>query len=279
MRACRLRVAPGGSGSAPGDAEWLAGQHQPVAAAGATGDGRVGTNVRCLHAVTVSVLAGDHRRPPAAAPPGPVTACGSRRPPDRPAALRRRAAPADHLPARARRSAVAARRRAVLGSGHAVHHPGPLRHPAAACQRDRAGRARCGPRPAERGAVPGGVAAAVLALARLPRHAGAVVARGRAHGHLRGGPDAVGRDGGRDLRPDLRAAGHRRLSPSRALRAVRDHGPGDHGRPQQRPVRARRTRRRPGLVGPGHPDVPPGSLSRARPARLGGRGGRAGQGR
>ena len=105
--------------------------------------------------------------------------------------------------------------------------------------------------PLERGTVPRGVAAVVLALAPLPRHTGAVVARDRARRHIRGRPDAVGRDGGLDLRPDRRATGHRRLPPSCAVRAVRDLGHGHHGRPVQRPVRACRARgrSRPGRVG------------------------------
>ena len=62
-----------------------------------------------------------------------------------------------------------------------------------------------GPLPEERARA--GVAAAVLALGRLPRHAGALLAGVGAGGHLRRHAAPVGGDGRRDLRPAGRAAG------------------------------------------------------------------------
>ena len=74
-------------------------------------------------------------------------------------------------------------------------HARPLRDAAAARRRRRARRARRRPGAAVRGRVAAGVAAAVRALARLPRHAGPVLARGGA---------------GRDLRRDRPARRPRR---------------------------------------------------------------------
>ena len=184
----------------------------------------------------------------------------TRGPGDRAAAVRGGARPADHLPARPRRPAAAARRRAVRGPGQPVRDAGPLRDPAAARQRGPAGRARRGPQAARRGRGPRGLAAALLALGRLPRHAGAVLAGGGA---------------GRDLR--------RHGAPVRPRRPTRSTTRWPSGWPRTPTGRGRcstgsasrcwpppttrattcpprRPRRRPDLGRAGHPDVPPGPL-------------------
>ena len=150
--------------------------------------GPASTGTRCLLTVSVPVCDGDQRRPPAAAPPGPVTPRGPR------------------CPGIARRLYAAVRDLPIISPhGHvdprlllddepfpdpaiAVRDPRPLRHPVAARQRGRAGRARRWPRAAARGAGPRGVAGALRALGGLPGHPGAFLARGRAGRHLRRGP-------------------------------------------------------------------------------------------
>ncbi len=81
---------------------------------------------------------------------------------------------------------------------------------------------------------------------------------------------AVGRDGGRDLRPDRRAP--RRRTPTGRARSTSGSGIAvlaTTDDPCGRPVRARRARGRPDLVGPGHPDVPARPLPRAGAGRAG----------
>ena len=58
---------------------------------------------------------------------------------------------------------------------------------------------------------------------------------------------ALGRDRRRALRPDRRAARPPRVPPARAVRPLRHRGARHHRRPDGRPRRARRARRRPGV--------------------------------
>ena len=254
----------------------------------------MGTSVKCLtahrrHAApdggcrvgdTAARCEGGHRCPALAAAPGPVASLRPRRPRDRATAVRRGPRAADHLPARSRRPPTAARRRAVPRSGHAVRHPRPLRDPAAARQRSRAGRARRGPR-------------ARCARRRPARCGGCCARTGTSTAARRcatGSSPSWPTSSTSTLRPSAetadaiydqhrRAAGHRRLPPPRALRAVQDRGAGHHRRPEPTtcPRTPRWPRTRPGRGGSSRRSAPTATWSRA--ARLAGRGGRARQGR
>ena len=192
--------------------------------------------------------------------PGPAAARRPGGPGDRPAAVRRGARPADHLPARARRPAAAGRRHAVRRPDQPARHARPLRHPAAARQRRRRwtssawAAGRCPrPRPAQ---------AWRLLCAHWDVFRGTPVpllAGERAGRHLRRHRAA------RRRRPPTRSTTRSpsgwptgRYRPRALLRAVRHRGAGHHRRPVRRPVRARRARaptRR--WSGPGGPDLPP----------------------
>ena len=127
----------------------------------------------------------DRAAVPAPSAPRPPAAAGSRCTGAGPAAVRARPGAADHQPARPRRRAGARRRPAVRRPDDAAGEPGPLRHPAAARQRRPARRARRRRGRTARRAVARGVAAALRALAGLPRDAGALLARERAGRDLR----------------------------------------------------------------------------------------------
>ena len=108
------------------------------------------------------------------------------------------------------------------------------------------------------------MAAAVRALGRLPRHAGALLAGGGA-----GATSSTSRCARRRRRPTRSTtswpSGWRpdAYRPAGAVRAVPHRGAGHHRRPVRRPGRPRRARGRPDLVGAGDPDLPPGPLPRA----------------
>ena len=110
----------------------------------------------------------------------------------------------------------------------------------------------------------------------LPRHAGALLARGRAGRDLRRRPCARRRR--RPTRSTTRspsASAEDAFRPAGAVRAVRHRGAGHHRRPVRRPGRARRAGRRPGVAAAGciptfRPDrylepAPPGWARRGRP--------------
>ena len=184
---------------------------------------------------------------PLALHPDRLLPAGPGRAGDRAPALRRGARPAGHLAARPRRPAAAARRRAVPGPGDPVRHARPLRDPAAArraaCRstRSASGRARS-PRTASRAVW----RRAVRALGRLPRHAGALLARGGAGGDLR----RVGCGRRRETADAIYDQLAERLAqdayrPRALYERFRHRGARHHRRPVRRPVRARRAGRRP----------------------------------
>ena len=111
------------------------------------------------------------------------------------------------------------------------------------------------------------------ALGRLPRHAGPLLARGRAGGDLRRRRRARRRrPPTRSTTSSPRGSAEDAYRPRALFERFRHRGPGHHRRPVRRPRRARRAGRRPDLVRPGDPDLPARPLPRAGAARLAGRG-------
>ena len=168
---------------------------------------------------------------------------------DRAAALRSRAGPADHLSARPRRPAAAARRRAVPGSGQRCsctpdHYVTRLLH-ASGVGLDELGVGR-GPLPRSRPGRCGGccartgtpTAARRCGTGSRPSWATSSTSRCARRPRRR---DAIYDQLAERLATDA-------YRPRALLRAVRDRGAGHHRRPGRRPGRARRARGRPDLV-------------------------------
>ena len=186
------------------------------------------------------------------------------------------ARPADHLPARARRPADAGRRRAVPRPAALFvtpdHYVTRLLH-ASGVPLDALGVGRGA---ADRGRGPRGLAAAVLALARVPRHAGRGTGSSRSSRRSSTSPCARRRETADAIYDQIaERLGRGRLPAAGAVRAVpasRCWPP-----PTTRATTCPRTprwRADPTWSGPGHPDLPAGPVPRAGRAGLGG-GGRA----
>ena len=160
-----------------------------------------------------------------------------------PAAARRRRRRPDLLPARARRRADAARRRALPRPGRPADHARPLRDPDAARRRRPARRAR--PRPSGEAPAPvarsGAGSASTGTSSSAPR---AVLVRVGVQRGLRARPSSRRRDAD-DLYDQLAATLARRVPAAGPLRAVPHRRARHHRRPGRRPRGAPRAARRP----------------------------------